>query len=46
MFDQQDQEEQVLANKFRRELEWLRRGPKARTTKAHARIDAAYAIEG
>jgi ATP-binding cassette subfamily F protein uup len=43
--DQQDKEEQVLANKFRRELEWLRRGPKARTTKAHARIDSAYQLQ-
>ena len=30
-----------LANRARRELEWLRRGPKARTTKAKARIDEA-----
>jgi ATP-binding cassette subfamily F protein uup len=45
VFDQQDQQEQVLANKFRRELEWLRRGPKARTTKATARIDAAYELK-
>src|SRR5579872_2100175 len=43
--DQQDKEEQVLANKFRRELEWLRRGPKARTTKAQARIDSAYQLQ-
>jgi len=33
--------EQGLANKARREIEWLRRGPKARGTKAKARIDAA-----
>lgn len=33
--------ERSLANRARRELEWLRRGPKARTTKANARIDAA-----
>jgi ATP-binding cassette subfamily F protein uup len=45
VFDQQDREEQVLANKFRRELEWLRRGPKARTTKAKGRIDAAYDLK-
>ncbi len=44
-FDRQDREEEVLANKFRRELEWLRRGPKARTTKATARIDAAYELK-
>ncbi len=30
-----------LANRVRREIEWLRRGPKARTTKAKARVDAA-----
>ncbi|HBR51434.1 MAG TPA: ABC transporter ATP-binding protein [Nitrospira sp.] len=30
-----------LANRVRREVEWLRRGPKARTTKAKARIDQA-----
>jgi ATP-binding cassette subfamily F protein uup len=31
----------VLANKVRREVEWLRRGPKARTRKSHARIKEA-----
>ncbi|MDF0650949.1 MAG: ABC-F family ATP-binding cassette domain-containing protein [Nitrospira sp.] len=31
----------ALANRVRREVEWLRRGPKARTTKAKARIDSA-----
>jgi ATP-binding cassette subfamily F protein uup len=31
----------ALANRVRREVEWLRRGPPARTTKAHARIDEA-----
>ena len=36
--------EQSLANKARREVEWLRRGPKARATKAKARIDAAGAL--
>ena len=30
-----------LANRVRREVEWLRRGPKARTTKAKARVDGA-----
>src|SRR5262249_1498357 len=34
-------EQQILANQVRRELEWLRRGPRARTTKSKARIDAA-----
>src|SRR5574339_55857 len=33
-----------LANRVRREVEWLRRGPKARSTKAKARIDAAGRI--
>jgi len=31
----------TLANLVRREMEWLRRGPKARTTKAKARISSA-----
>jgi ATP-binding cassette subfamily F protein uup len=31
----------TLANKVRREVEWLRRGPKARSTKAKARIASA-----
>lgn len=31
----------ALENKVRREVEWLRRGPKARTTKSKARIDSA-----
>ncbi|TAJ23107.1 MAG: ABC transporter ATP-binding protein, partial [Nitrospirae bacterium] len=30
-----------LANRVRHEVEWLRRGPKARTTKAKARIQSA-----
>ncbi len=33
--------DETLANRARRELEWLRRGPKARTTKSKARIDGA-----
>lgn len=37
----QANEHATLANQVRREVEWLRRGPKARTTKAKARIDAA-----
>ncbi len=40
----QANEHATLANKVRREVEWLRRGPKARTTKAKARIDAAGAL--
>ncbi len=37
----QNREQQSLANQVRREVEWLRRGPKARATKAKARIDSA-----
>ena len=33
--------QETLANLVRREVEWLRRGPKARTTKAKARIQNA-----
>ncbi len=33
--------QETLANRARREVEWLRRGPKARGTKAKARIDEA-----
>ncbi len=36
--------EDSLANRVRTELEWLRRGPKARATKAKARIDNAYRL--
>lgn len=41
----QDKLEQTLANRTRREIEWLRRGPKARTTKAKHRINAAYMLQ-
>lgn len=37
----QTKEQEALENIVRREVEWLRRGPKARTTKSKARIDAA-----
>jgi ABC transport system ATP-binding/permease protein len=43
--DQQAQQEERLANKVRRETEWLRRGPKARTTKARFRVDEAYRLQ-
>jgi ATP-binding cassette subfamily F protein uup len=36
----------TLANKVRREIEWLRQGAKARTTKAKARIAAAGRLIG
>ncbi len=41
----QDRLEQALANKTRREVEWLRQGVKARTTKARYRINSAYALQ-
>jgi ATP-binding cassette subfamily F protein uup len=37
----QERQEQALRNTLRRETEWLRRGPKARTTKQQARINRA-----
>jgi ABC transport system ATP-binding/permease protein len=37
----QSQQQEALENKVRGELEWLRRGPKARTTKSKARIQSA-----
>ena len=36
--------ETVLSNKVRREIEWLRRGPKARTSKARYRIEKAHQL--
>ena len=32
-------------NEYRKELEWMRKQPKARTTKAQSRIDAFYDVE-
>ena len=40
--EQQEKLEAVLSNKVRAEIEWLRRGPKARRTKAKYRIDEAH----
>ncbi len=37
----QAKQQESLATKVRREVEWLRRGPKARTGKSKARVDAA-----
>jgi len=37
----QAKQQESLATKVRREVEWLRRGPKARTGKSRARINAA-----
>ena len=41
----QQKEQQTLANLVEREIEWLRRGAKARTSKSKARIDDAYALQ-
>ena len=40
----QSKHQEALENRVRRELEWLRRGPKARATKAKARIDNAHRL--
>ena len=42
----QEQREQALRNTLRRETEWLRRSPSARSTKQNARIERAGAIAG
>jgi len=42
----QAKQEESLGNKLRREIEWLSRGPKARTTKAQFRIDDAERLRG
>lgn len=41
----QERLEDRLANKMRREAEWLSRGPKARATKAQYRIDEAHKLQ-
>lgn len=41
---QQEEQEAKVANKARRENEWLQRGPKARTSKAKSRIDEAHRL--
>src|SRR5258707_1231543 len=38
--------QETLANLVRREVEWLRRGPKARTTKSKSRIQNAEGLIG
>jgi ABC transport system ATP-binding/permease protein len=38
---EQAQWQETLGNRVRRELDWLRHGPKARTTKAQARVQEA-----
>jgi len=42
LLSNQSSYEESLANRVRREVAWLRRGPKARTSKSKARIDAAH----
>ena len=42
----QSQRKDALDNRVRTEIEWLRRGPKARSTKAKARIDRANELIG
>jgi ATP-binding cassette subfamily F protein uup len=42
----QAKHQEGLENRVRREIEWLRRGPKARTTKSKARIDKANELIG
>lgn len=43
--ENQERLEDRLANKMRRETEWLSRGPKARATKAQYRIDEAHKLK-
>jgi len=38
--------QEALENRVRTEIDWLRRGPKARTTKSKARIDKAQELIG
>lgn len=42
----QSKQQDSLRNKVKTEIEWLRRGPKARTTKSKARIDRAHGMIG
>jgi ATP-binding cassette subfamily F protein uup len=42
----QAKRQEALENRVRTEMAWLRRGPKARATKAKARIDNAHALIG
>ncbi len=44
--ESQSRQQESLRNRVRNEIEWLRRGPKARTTKSKARIDTANAMIG
>ena len=42
----QAKHQEALENRVHREIEWLRRGPKARTSKSKARIDKAHQLIG
>jgi len=42
----QSKRQEALENLVHTEIEWLRRGPKARTTKSKARIDKAHELMG
>ena len=42
----QSKRQESLENRVRTEMEWLRRGPKARATKAKARIETAHEMIG
>jgi ABC transport system ATP-binding/permease protein len=42
----QAKHQESLENRVHREIEWLRRGPKARTSKSKARIDKAHQLIG
>jgi ABC transport system ATP-binding/permease protein len=42
----QGKRQDALANRVHTEIEWLRRGPKARTTKSKSRIDKAHEMIG
>ncbi len=44
--ESQAKRQEALENRVKREMEWLRRGPKARTTKSKARIDSANEMIG
>ena len=42
----QSKRQEALENRVHTEIEWLRRGPKARTSKSKARIDRAHELIG
>ena len=44
--ESQTKQQESLRNQVKTEIEWLRRGPKARTTKSKARIDSANDLIG